>query len=532
MDEVAQRIRDWLGSYGADNASVASLLCDRHPADDVAVTEVTADLEIRDLTYGELRERSERRASGLAQLGVGPGDQVGTHMEKGHDLVVSAMAIWRLGAVLVPLFTGLAAGAIDQRLADSGARIVIVDDEHARKLRGGAASGTTWRTVTTAEADSAAGTSPGAGAAARTGGQAPFLLVYTSGPTGRPRGVAVPVRALAAFHSYYHYSLDVAADDVFWNATDPGWSYGLYFGVVAPLLAGHRTVLLRAGFDAELTLDVLSTLGVTNFTAAPAVYRALRAAIKTLPPEILPRRLSSAGEPLRPDVAEWAFDMFGVAIREHYGQTELGICAGYPNHPAAAAEHRPGSAGTALPGWTLTVLDPIDDIEVKAGEPGRLAVDTGLAASPLMWFSGYHTGSANAAASVDRFSPDGRWYLTGDAGCRDDDGHLYFSSRDHDAIVTAGYRVSPIAVETALVDHPAVAEAAVFGISDEIDGEIVAADVVLNPDCPPSEKLAAELQAFVRDRFATHAYPRRITFVAQLPRTASGKMQRGRIRHS
>lgn len=522
MEEVGRVIYEWVRAYGADDANVALLLNDRHPAAATAVTEVTADLEIRDLSFGDLRERSERRAAALRALGVRSGDRVGTFMEKGHEQAITALAIWRLGAVQMPLFTALAPGAVAQRAHDAAATAIICDPAHAGPLRQDL-DAASWGVHTTDELDAIAPTH-GVSAVA-VGGDAPFILLYTSSPTGPPRGVPVPVRALAAFHSYFHFGLDVTTSDVYWNATDPGWGYGLYFGLVAPLLAGHQTVQLRAGFDPELTLDVLSTLGVTNFTATPAVYRALRATVKTLPPEITPRRLSSAGEPLGGELAGWAYDLFGTPIYEHYDKTELGVVAGYAHHADAHIPVRAGSAGQAMPGWTLSVLDAVEDNEAKPDDPGRLAVATAPDASPLMWFTGYHN---NSAASANRFSPDGDWYVTGDAGTQDEDGYLFFSSRDHDAIVTYGYRVSPMDVENALLGHPAVAEAAVFGVPDEIAGQLVAADVVVTPDTTGDDTMAHALQDYVRERFASHAFPRRVTFVSRLPRTASGKMRRGR----
>jgi acetyl-CoA synthetase len=242
-----------------------------------------------------------------------------------------------------------------------------------------------------------------------------------------------------------------------------------------------------------------------------------------LPHDIAARRVATPREPLGAELADWVYDMFGTPLHEHYDRPELGAVAGYPHHEQVAVGPRPGSAGVALPGWRLAILDPVDDCELKPGETGRLAVDT--AASELLWFSGYHGG---AAATSHRFSPNRRWLLTGDAGTCDEEGYVYFSSRDHDAIVTGGYRVNPLEVEAALVAHPAVSEAAVFGEPDEINGRIVAAEVVLADGEQADAHLSRELQDFVRDRFAGHAGPHRIAFVTHLPRSASGKMRRHR----
>ncbi|ASU83914.1 AMP-dependent synthetase [Nocardiopsis gilva YIM 90087] len=538
MHDPAQQVRDWLATYDTPTASVAHLLCDRHPADAVAVTEVGPELLPHDLTFGELAERSTALAAAMAELGITRGDHVATLMGKGTELAVTALAIWRLGAVHVPLFTAFAPSAIALRLTHSDTRLVICDDDQRPKLDPGddVPADAPWHIATTGPAPlregdhTIAGLTRGSGgrtapAPVAVGGDAPFVLLYTSGTAGPPRGVEVPVRALAAFHAYHRYGLDVADDDVYWNTADPAWAYGLYYGLVSPLLAGHRSLQLRAGFDPELTLDVLAIFGVTNLAAAPTVYRTLRATTKTLPPEIAVRRLSSAGEPLNSDVVAWAADTFGVPLRDHYGQSELGIFVGHQNHDDVAADMRVGSLGTALPGWSVTVLEPVADGEAPVGAFGRVAVD--VKASPLMWFRGYRD---NPGASAARFTPDGRWYLTGDTGSQDREGYLYFSTRDDDAILMSGYRIGPFDVETALLQHPAVAEAGVYGVPDELSGQTVAASIVLHEGSRASDELAEELRELVRARFAEHAYPRRITFVDELPRTASGKIRRGRLR--
>ncbi|GAB3209052.1 acyl-CoA synthetase [Marinactinospora endophytica] len=533
MADPARRVAQWLAAYDTAEASVAHLLCDRHDGDSVALTEIGPDLVGRDLTYGELAHRSSALAQGLAGLGVGPGGRVATLVGKGHDLAVAALAIWRLGAVMVPLFTGFAPSAIALRLRGSAATVVIADDDQRPKLDPGEdiPAAAPWRVVTTGPAPLRPGDTTtaelshghtGLLAPAATGGHAPFIQIHTSGSAGPPTSVDVPVRALAAFHAYHHYGLDARPDDVYWNATDPGWAYGLYYGLVSPLLTGQRSLHLRAGFDPELTLEVLETFAVTNFTAAPTVYRALRSTVKTLPPGIVVRHLSSTGEPLTPEITAWAHDTFGVAVHDHYGQTEIGMCAGVHNHPDLAGA---GPAMTALPGFDVRVLDPLSDSEAAPGAFGRLAVRVDT--SPAMWFTGYHEGPL---PSSRRFSPDGRWYLTGDTGTRDQAAGLSLFSRDDDVILTSGYRVGPYDVESALLHHPAVAEVAVHGEPDELRGRIIAARVVLNDGFSPSDELAARLQDTVETRFAAHARPHRIIFVDALPKTPSGKIQRLRLR--
>ncbi|MBF6141918.1 AMP-binding protein [Nocardia farcinica] len=536
--DVDARVREFLDTYDGPDACAAELLCDRHPADAVAFTVIESDLSSTDLTYGELRERSARFAAALAGLGVGPGDRVATLMAKSADLVVALLGIWRRGAVHVPLFTAFAPPAIALRLDASRTVAVIADADQAAKLLPGEdiPAEVPWRLIVAGQVpESLAAREPlrfaellesydaddPRGAAVAVGGDGLLVQLFTSGTTGTPKGVPIPVRALASFHAYQEFALDVRPDDVFWNAADPGWAYGLYYAILAPLASGTRSLLLHAGFSPALTWQVLEKFGVTNFAAAPTVYRALRSDDGPAPAGISLRRASSAGEPLTPEVVAWSARTLGVPVRDHYGQTEHGmvICNAWHDQLNAAAPL--GSMGRQLPGWTCAVLSDTADVEAAPGELGRLAIDT--TRSPLMWFLGYLDAPERTA---QRFTADGRWYLTGDAGSRDADGFFTFSARDDDVIIMAGYRIGPFEVESVLVMHDDVAEAAVVGLPDELRGEVLEAFVVLRSGVDGSAELAAELQQLVKQKFAAHAYPRRVHFVDSLPKTPSGKVQR------
>ena len=312
---------------------------------------------------------------------------------------------------------------------------------------------------------------------------------------------------------------------MFWNAADPGWAYGLYFSVVAPLALGRTAILLHSGFSPALTWSLLSQFAVTNFAAGPTVYRALRHADTPVPANLRLRHCSSAGEPLTQEVIPWAECTLGVPVLDHYGQTELGMTVANAWHPDLRGDVRPGSMGRALPGWTVEILRPDDDSPAETGTPGRVAVD--CAHSPLMWFTGYQDANDRTA---ERFSPDRRWYYTGDVATKDEDGYLFFAARDDDVILMGGYRIGPFDVETVLAAHEAVAEAAVVAAPDELRGEVLVAFVVLRPAARPGDELVAELQQAVKTGFAAHAHPRAIHFVAELPKTPSGKTQRFLLR--
>ncbi|WP_066903158.1 AMP-binding protein [Millisia brevis] len=529
------RVAELLDQYDTTDACAAELLCDRHPAEAVAFTVIEDDLSSRDLTYGELRAESTKFAAALADLGVEQGDCVATLMGKSAELVVALLGIWRRGAVHVPLFTAFAAPAIAFRLTSSGAKVVVADRNQLSKLAPSEdiPADPPWRVIVAAGtpesedqlklADllAAHAADDPAGAAVTIGSNGPLVQLFTSGTTGTPKGVPVPLRALASFHGYMEFGLDVRPDDVFWNAADPGWAYGLYYALLGPLATGTRSLLLHAGFSAALTWKVLDTFGVTNFAAAPTVYRTLRADTGPVPKGVTLRRASSAGEPLTPDVVAWSRATLGVEVRDQYGQTEHGMFIVNAWADGMREDVPAGSMGRPLPGWSCAVLLDDTDEPAPPRTAGRVAIDTHN--SPLMWFTGYVDAPQK---TKERFTADGRWYVTGDAGSTDEEGHYFFSSRDDDVIIMAGYRIGPFDVESVLVMHEDVIEAAVVGLPDQLRGEVLEAFVVLRDGVEGSDQLETDLQQLVKSKFAAHAYPRSVHFVPALPKTPSGKVQR------
>jgi acetyl-CoA synthetase len=500
-DQVAA----WLAEYGSPTANAAAILCDLHPPDAPAFTIVEADMSALVLSYGELADRSKRLAAVLQGHGVTVRDRVAVLMGKRADLIVTLLALWRLGAVQVPLFTAFATGAIQQRAEAARAKLIIT--EHSQRAKVEAIDGVEAHDVDDlmAEADNRAPLSE----SVAVGGDGVIIQHYTSGTTGKPKGVPVPLQALANFRSYLHYTLDVRSDDVYWCSADPGWAYGLFFAIVGPMLLGQPGILFNSGFTPESTFAVLREFGVTNFTGAPTMFRAMR-----LHPEeqhVTLRCASSAGEPLTPDIIEWARDALGTDVRDTYGQTEIGIVISNHWNPDVAKPIRPGSIGQPMPGIAAGIVD------------GQIAID--VAHSPLLWFRGYHE---NPEKTAERFSADGAWYLTADLGYVDEDCYFYFTARDDDLIMAAGYRIGPYDVESVMQTHPAVAEVAVVGRPDPegIRGEVVTAFVVPRPGVETGPELERELQAHVRDNYSKHAYPRAVHFVYALPKTPTGKVQR------
>jgi acetyl-CoA synthetase len=527
---VDATIADWLGRYGGERIELGAALCDTHPSDAVALVYDGPD-GMRRMTFAELGQRSRRLAGALREAGVSEGDRVAVMLPKSPELLTALIAIWRAGAVHVPLFTAFGPDAASYRIVHCGARLVITDTENRGKVsvegvpimcvtpdRGGQRFGDL-------DFDEAVQRGPALDGVARRGDDLMFLL-YTSGTTGQPKGVEVPVRSLASIRSYMHYSLDLRPEDVYWNVSDPGWAYGLWFGLVGPLLLGHSTLLRGKPFAPDGVFAAIVDHGVTNLTGAPTAYRALRAA--GVPNDFKERaRLrvaSSAGEPLNAEMLEWSDRELGAAIHDHYGQSELGMVVGFAHQQDLYRDPVGGSMGIAAPGFRTAVLDE-DGEAVGPGIDGELAID--VDASPLYWFRGYYNDRERTA---ERFRHGARYYLTADTASTDDEGLLHFASRADDVISSSGYRIGPFEVESALMLHPAVAEVAVIGTPDELRGEAVTAFVVVAPSVAATGELAEELKAFVKSRLAKHLYPREVHFVDVLPRTPSGKIQRTVLR--
>jgi acetyl-CoA synthetase len=527
-------IESWLQLYSGPDVQLGQLLCDRHAEDGRVAVVFVNGARTTELTYEELGELSARFASALRAHGVRPGDRVGVLLPRSPELLVALLGIWRAGAVEIPLFTAFGPEAIAYRLNRGRAAALVTDTENRGKLEDAACP--QIHSIFCVSAQDA-GRAPGdrdfaaaiAGETPFVGeprdGSATFILLFTSGTTGRGKGVPVPVRALASFHAYMHYSLDLRDDDVFWNASDPGWGYGLWYGIVGCLLLG-RTMLLRAGtFDPAATLDTLVQHRVTNFAAAATLYRSLRAT--GLPDDFKRkatlRAVSSAGEPLDEDLVGWSETAFGTSIHDHYGQSEVGMIIGSPHDPQLARPLLPGSMGRSLPGFRIVAIDEQGN-ELDAGA-GEIAVD--IEHSPLYWFSGYDD---DAESTSERFRHGDRYYLTGDRAHTETDHSFRFLGRADDVITSAGYRIGPFDVESVLAMHPAVREAAVVGTPDPARGEAVTAYIVLTQPAGPAPDLTDELQQLVRTRLGKHLYPRRIIFTDSLPRTAVGKLNRNALR--
>ncbi|MFJ8234230.1 AMP-binding protein [Ureibacillus sp. NPDC094379] len=525
--------------YDEPISSVAELLCDRHDADRIAFQYIDGDGLKRSYSYGELKRDSSIFANVLKATGVTKGSRVAVLLPKGPELIISVLAIWRLGAIHVPLFTAFGPQAIFYRVENSGADIVITDASNRPKLNGTTAGtdaiSKTKAKIITVNANQDKGdldfwstfkdVQPLERNEVITKDDL-FIILYTSGTTGHPKGVQVPVFALAAFETYMRFGLDVRKGDVFWNMADPGWAYGLYYALIGPLLLGETFIVYNAPFNVQHIVKILRECKVTNFAAAPTVYRSMRAEgfDNGLKDQLCLRVLSSAGEPLNFDVIKWAENTLGIPIYDHYGQTEQGMIINNHHHPELQHTYKPGTMGQPMPGFRITIINDDGD-EVGPNIEGQLCIDTKH--SPLFWFRGYYQNEEKTRKS---FMFGSRYYLTGDNASYDEQGNFYFSGRYDDIILSAGYRIGPFEVESAIMEHEAVTETAVVGVPDVQRGEVVKAYIVLKAKFTPSEELAKGIQQFVKGNLSAHEYPRVIEFVEEIPKTPSGKMQRFLLR--
>lgn len=489
----------------------------------VALNWLAADGRQLSFTFLELQEQAARFANLLTELGIGPGETVAGMLPRTPELLVTILGTWRAGAVYQPLFTAFGPKAVEQRLQMSRARLVVTNMANRLKLDDVAASPKAAvvlgpdEQIPDGDIDFAAAlyTQPVSFEPIMRKGSDLFLMMSTSGTTGAPKGVAVPLRALLSFAAYMREAVDLRPEDRFWNIADPGWAYGLYYAVTGPLLLGHATTFYEGPFTVESTYDVINRLGITNLAGAPTAYRRLIAAGPEAAAAVRDklRVVSSAGEPLNPEVIRWFAEHLGAPIHDHYGQTEVGMVVN--NHHGLDHPVRPGSSGVVMPGFRVVVLDD-DGNELAPNTPGALAIDVNH--SLLCWFTGYWHEERPAIV--------GGYYRTGDTVEFEPDGSMSFIGRSDDVITSAGYRIGPFDVESALIEHPAVTETAVVGVPDAERTELVKAFVVLAKGYAASEALANDLKAHVRARLSAHAYPRIVEFVSELPKTPSGKIQR------
>jgi len=468
---------------------------DAAPADGLALVELARDGTRREWRFGELADRSARLAGTFAAHGVGRGDVVMTLIGNRPDWVCAMVACFRIGAVVLPCTEQLRAQDLRLRLDAARPALVLADERNAAELS--AAQPSCPVLTIPDEALYAAEPAP----AVELEPEDPCLITFTSGTAGEAKGVLHAQRYLTGQRVQAEQWLDARPGDLVWCTAASGWSKSARNVFIAPWIRGASALLHDARFDPHERLELLAREQVNVLCMAPTEYRVIA---KRAQPRPVPglRGLVAAGEALNPEVLRAFHAATGLWIRDGYGQTETGQLTGAP----LGEEIRPGSMGKPLPGMRLWIDD------------GELVADP---ATVPTFFLGYL-----GERPVDRSAP----WRTGDRVRQDDDGFLYFEGRADDVIISAGYRIGPFEVESALVAHPAVAEAAVVAAPDDERGAIVRAVVVLRDGVAPGEALARELQEHVKATTAPYKYPRRVEFAAELPKTTSGKVRRALLR--
>jgi acetyl-CoA synthetase len=535
-----QEARAALGGLPGGGLNIACEAVDRHAAgplrERVAFRWLGRRGDERRFTYGDLSRLSSRFANVLRGLGIGKGERLFVLAGRIPELYVAVLGALKNGSVVSPLFSAFGPEPIRTRIAlGEGVALVTTDGLYRRKVAPVAAELPSLKHVLLAGED---GRPPAAipgtlDLAAlmdqasesfeveRTGPEDMALLHFTSGTTGTPKGAVHVHGAVLTHWATGKYALDLHPEDVFWCTADPGWVTGTSYGIVAPLLHGVESVIDEADFDAERWYGILQNQGVTVWYTAPTAIRMLMKAGPEIPrkyrfPNL--RFVASVGEPLNPEAVWWGQEVLGLAIHDNWWQTETGgiMIANTP-----AQDIKPGSMGRPLPGVDAAIVRRLRDggvEEIAAPDTeGELALRRGW---PSM-FRGYLNMEERYRKCFA-----GDWYLTGDLAKRDADGYYWFVGRADDVIKSAGHLIGPFEVESALMEHPAVAEAGVIGKPDPVVGEAVKAFVSLKQGYAESEALRLELLGHARKRLGAVVAPKEIAFVARLPRTRSGKIMR------
>ncbi len=530
------------GGLNAAHEAVDRHLRNGH-ADRVALRFLSGDGVDEELSYAELADRTTRFADVLARLGVREGDRVFGLLGRVPALYVALLGTLKRGAVFCPLFSAFGPEPVGQRLALGSGRVLVTTPSYYRRKVAPVRD-----QLPALEHVLLVGTGPGAADVpgghdlaellaeadprrplAATRPEDPMLLHFTSGTTGAPKGAVHVHDAVVAHHATARSVLDLHDEDVFWCTADPGWVTGTSYGVLAPLTCGVTCVVDEEEYDTDRWYRILEEQRVTVWYTAPTALRMLmKAGTEHARGHDLTalRHVASVGEPLNPEVVVWGQEAFGRPVHDTWWQTETGaiMIANY-----ASAEIRPGSMGRPVPGIEAAIVvrdvhgDPVtgpDGEPVLVTEPGA----EGELALHAPWPSLMRTYLNDDARYRKAFI--GSWYLTGDLARRDADGWFWFVGRGDDVIKSAGHLIGPFEVESALMEHPAVAEAGVIGVPDPMAGEVVKAFVALRPPYEPTDELRLELIGFARKRLGAAVAPREISFSQDLPKTRSGKIMR------
>jgi acetyl-CoA synthetase len=533
-DQILQELD---GLPNGNGINIAYEAIDRHAngpkRDKLALRWLGKDGEIVDFTYGELKEQTDRFAKLIRTLGVGKGDRVAVLAGRIPALYIAALGALKNVSVFCPLFSAFGAEPVYQRLFRGDAKVLVTTKmQYKKKIVDIWDRLPELKYVLLADVEDDLQENvlslPKLMAKASPEFEIPptdpedmSCLHFTSGTTGMPKGAIHVHKAVMVHYMTAKYALDLHENDIFWCTADPGWVTGTSYGVIAPLLHGVTNIVDEAEFDPERWYQILQGQKVTIWYTAPTAIRRLMRL------DIRPRELydlshlrfsASVGEPLNPEAVVWGKEVLDLLIHDNWWQTETG---GIMISNYNVMDIRPGSMGRPLPGIQAAIVHRLNDGKVEVEQnptiEGELALKPGW---PSM-FRGYlHDDERYNKCFVDG------WYITGDLAERDEDGYFWFIGRADDIIKTAGHMVGPFEVESALLEHPAVAEVGVIGKPDPVIGELVKAFVALKPSASPSDDLRMELLGFGRKKLGSAVAPKEIEFVEYLPKTRSGKIMR------
>ncbi len=526
-------VRRELDGLPGGSINIAYECLDRHLStprrDKIAMLWEGKNGETESYTFAQLTRAANKTANALRSLGVEKGDRVFVFLERIPECYFTVFGALKLGAVIGPLFSAFGPEAVKDRLADSGAKVLVSSPElwaRVKEIRGDLPDlehvvlvtrrqqahpeegVLLWNEIVDPHSDEfdTVATDP----------EDFSVMHYTSGTTGKPKGAAHVHMAILGHYATAKYALDIQDEDVYWCTADPGWVTGTSYGMFGPWSNGATSLVYEGGFGASAWYSLIEKYRVTLWYTAPTAIRMLmKAGDETAKKHDVSslRYICSVGEPLNPEAVVWSEKALGLPFHDNWWQTETG-CILIANYPVQ--EIRPGSMGRPLPGIEPGIIDD-DGNPLPPGEEGNLAIRPG-------WPSMFRTYWQNKPLYDSKFRNG--WYITGDRARMDADGYFWFVGRADDVINTAGHLVGPFEVESVLVAHPAVAEAGVIGKPDPVAMEVVKAFVALKDGFEPDEKLRRELIRYSRDKLGPAIAPREIEFLPGLPKTRSGKIMR------
>jgi acetyl-CoA synthetase len=509
-------------------------ICDQGLGKKTAMIWEGFDGEERRYSFDDLRIHSNAFTGLLRQLGIGVGDRVCIFMDKVPDLYFSFLGILKNGSIAQPLFSAFGEDSLITRLEDAQTVAVFTTKKHANKVRRIREQLPSLRHVIVVDGE-AGKVKDGEVAFDYTvaprvekldwhkaDAETPSVLHYTSGTTGKPKGALHVHGSIFSQHLSTKWVLDVTKEDVYWCTADPGWVTGTSYGIIGPWSCGITQVVLDSGFSSERWYKTIQKYKVTVWYSAPTAIRLLMKdgteLVRKHDMSSL-RHLASVGEPLNAEAVIWSKEAYGMMFHDTYWQTETGsiVISNYPGMPI-----KPGSMGKPFPGITAAIVDPHTFEPIT--DPGKV----GLIALRPGWPSMFRTYWKNPTTYEGKFKNG--WYLCGDRSSIDPEGYFWFVGRDDDVINTGGHLVGPFEIESALLEHPAVAESAAVGKPDPVNMEVVKAFVALKPGFVGNDDLELDIMNYIRKRLSPLAMPQEIEFVASLPKTRSGKILRRMLR--